>query len=246
MKEQRRVVLQELEQTSQQLGQENSCRHAHFVGSTDWQFAWPGAAGTYGFAAAKGAMDGTTPPENWGIGEGVAGVGWAADAIFWELVSELVSFAGSSPREVLQGQFLVGQLAVALEATWSFIQLVCLVAWCDIRHRMIGHLASLCMVMDVVKPIGNHTKRLPAKVLAPKAASMTEGRERSVWTDCNSSSQCFSRRDSGSFASYHRAFEDSGSAVPICSSVSADSTHVFWIFSVLCHHATGIKKCSTD
>ena len=32
-------------------------------------------------------------------------------------MSELVSFAGSSPREVLQGQFLVGQLAVALEAT---------------------------------------------------------------------------------------------------------------------------------
>lgn len=72
LKEQRRVVLQELEQTSQQLGQENSCRHAHFVGSTDWQFAWQfawpvpvsGAAGTYGFAAAKGAMDGTTPAEN--------------------------------------------------------------------------------------------------------------------------------------------------------------------------------------
>ena len=71
LKEQRRVLLQELEETSQQLGQESSCRHVHFVGSTHWLFArlrmiltLSGAAGTYGFAPEKGAMDGTTPPEN--------------------------------------------------------------------------------------------------------------------------------------------------------------------------------------
>ncbi len=96
--------------------------------------------------------------------------------------------------------------------------------------------------------IGNHASDFQRRCWRPKPLAWRKaGREQfgliciCTCLFCNSFPQCFSRRDSGSFASHYRAFEDSGSAVPICSSVS-QIKHIFGIFSVLSHHATGIKK----
>ena len=201
-----------------------------------------GAAGPYGFATAEGAVGGTAPPEDGGIGKRAAGQGWMS-------LRSLRILLCWDPADQNGSNLIMSSHPFCMP--WPYTPLVCRISgqWSSTRPCVLEALCGGAPCAPVIwVPLWNADIRPNAKCQHPGGAGakgcqhdrrqalnycISIERERYLnYSELKNGDALqvpmfIFRRDTGSAASHHRAFKDACEAVPIC--VFICSWHAFSI-----------------